>query len=85
MRKTDVLSPDAVEDTAVGKNADVHIGHDDGVEMPLSFIREEQIGHPHFVRIGQRQIFDFTYRPKPPALVYGVGFFSVQDVRKKNK
>jgi hypothetical protein len=52
--------PDAVEDPSVGEDAHVDVGHDDVVEMSLSLVGEEQVGHPHFVGVGQRQIFDFA-------------------------
>ena len=52
--------PDAVEDASVGEDADVDVGHDDVVEVALSFVGEEQVGHPHFVGIRQRQILDFA-------------------------
>jgi hypothetical protein len=53
-------SPDAVEDASVWEDADVDIGHDDVVKVSLSLVGEEQVGHPHFVGIRQRQILDFA-------------------------
>jgi len=57
-------SPDAVEDPSVREDAHVDVGHDDVVEMSLSLVGEEQIRHPDFARIGQRQIFEFTCAKK---------------------
>ena len=53
-------SPDAVEDTSVWEDADVDVGYDNVVKVPFSFVGEEQIRHPHFVGIRQRQILDFS-------------------------
>ena len=52
--------PDAVEDVSIGKDANVDIGYDDVMKMSFSFVGEEEIGHPDFVGIRQRQIFDFA-------------------------
>lgn len=56
------ILPNAVEDPAVGEDAHVHVGYDDRVEVALSFVGEEQIGHPHFARIGQRQVLEFAFQ-----------------------
>ena len=42
----------------------VDVGYDDVVEVALSFVGEEQIRHPHFARIGQCQILEFTCAKK---------------------
>ena len=45
----DYHSPNTVENFAIRKDADVDIGDDDVVKMAFSFVREEQIGHPHLL------------------------------------
>ena len=45
------MSPDAVQYGTVGGNPHVDVGHDDVVFVAFPFVREEQIGHPHFTRI----------------------------------
>ena len=52
--------PNAVENGAIGEDADVDVGHDDVVKVSLSFVGEEEIGHPDFVGIRQREVFDFA-------------------------
>lgn len=58
--KVNYWLPYAVENGAVWEDADVDVRHDDVVEMSFPFIGEEQIGHPHFVRIRQGKVFDFA-------------------------
>lgn len=57
-----LISPDAVEHVAVGEYADVHVGHDDVVEVALALVGKEQVGHPHLFRVVQRQVLDSTCR-----------------------
>ena len=52
--------PDAVEDFAVGEDADVDVGDDDVVKVSFPFIGEEEIRHPDFIRIRQCQVLQFT-------------------------
>ncbi len=46
-----VILPNTVEDSAVGKDADVNVGDDDIVKMSLALVGEEEVGHPDFVGI----------------------------------
>lgn len=54
----------AVQHRAVRKDPNVHVRHDDVVEVTLLLVGEEQIGHPHAVRLGQRQVFQTAYTQK---------------------
>lgn len=53
---------DAVQDSPVRKDPDVHVGHDDIVKVAFLLVREEQVGHPNPVGLGQRQVFETTWR-----------------------
>ena len=53
-------SPDAVEDSSVGEDPYVHVGHGDFVQLPSLLVFEEQVGHPDFLRVGQCQEFHTT-------------------------
>ena len=53
-------SPDAVEDAAVGVDADVQVGQNDVMEVSLLLVLEEEVRHPHHLRLGQGQVLDAT-------------------------
>ena len=61
----ELTSPDAVQNGAVGRYSHVDVGDDDVVLVAFPLVGEEQVGHPHFARIVQSQIFDFTFKSKP--------------------
>lgn len=54
--------PNTVKYSAIREDANVNVGNNDIVKMSLAFVGEKEIGHPNFVRIRQRQIFNFAYK-----------------------
>ena len=52
--------PDAVEYFSVGEDANVDVWHYNVMKVTFTLVGEEEIGHPDFVRICQRQILQFT-------------------------
>ena len=54
--------PDAVEDPSVGEDPDIHVWHGDLVQLSRLLVLEEQIGHPDFLRVSQRQVLNATWR-----------------------
>ena len=59
-----VYVPNAVEYSAVGEDADVDVGDNNVVKVSFSLVGEEEIGHPDFVRVRQRKVFNFPWRKK---------------------
>ena len=53
-------SPDAVEDSSVGEDPDIHVWHGDFVQLSRLLVLEEEIGHPYFLRVSQRQVLNAT-------------------------
>ena len=58
--KAPAFLPDAVQDVASGEDAHVDVRHDDVVKVALALVGEEQVRHPHFARIRERQVFHAT-------------------------
>jgi hypothetical protein len=48
----EMILPYAIEDRTVRKNANVDVGHNNVVEVPLFFVREKEIGHPDAAGFG---------------------------------
>ena len=55
-------SPDAVEHPSVGEDPYIHVWHGDFVQLSRLLVLEEEIGHPDFFRVSQRQVLNTTWR-----------------------
>ena len=54
--------PDAVQNLAVGVDADIHIGHDDVVEVTRLLVLEEGVRHPDLLRVRHGQVLDLAWK-----------------------
>ena len=57
-----LIVPDAEKYGAARWYADVDVGYDDFMEVTVPLVGKEQIGHPDFIVVSQRQVLEFTCR-----------------------
>lgn len=58
------ILPNAVQDPSIWEDSHVDVGHDNVMEMALTFVGEEKVGHPDFARVVECQILHPTYSKK---------------------
>ena len=52
--------PYAIEDVAIWVDPHIHVGHDDLVLLRLLLISEKCVRHPHFGRVGEREVVELA-------------------------
>ena len=54
-----MILPDTVKNIAVGKNTNVHVGHQNVVKTAFFLITEKRVWHPHLLGVRHGEVLDF--------------------------